>query len=163
MQSKFSQNSVKIQSKFSQNSVKIQSIYSQNAAKIQSKCSQNSVKIQSKCSQNAVFDQFRTFFNQNQAILSSFYFRIFTRCQLSCSGMLAKQFCYFRIGNYPRNPMGHFLDTHETFSTWDASKWNFHALPNKGLISHFQISANQTRDIFPQITFLLTGTPRRFF
>ena len=45
-QSKFSQNSVKIQSK----SVKIQSNFSQNSVKIQSKFSQNSIKIQFKLS-----------------------------------------------------------------------------------------------------------------
>ena len=50
MQSKFSQNSVKIQSKFSQ----MQSKFGQNSVKIRSKCSQNAVKIRSNCSQNEV-------------------------------------------------------------------------------------------------------------
>ena len=68
MQSKCSQNAVKMGSKWSQNSVKMQSKYSQNAVKmkpkfsqkqsnevkLKPKCSQNSVKMQLKCSQNSV-------------------------------------------------------------------------------------------------------------
>ena len=76
MQSKYSQNAVKIQSKFSQmqskavkiqsNAIKIQSKFSQNSAKfsqnsdrIQPKFSQNSVKIQSKFCQNSSWSAYR--------------------------------------------------------------------------------------------------------
>ena len=60
-----------MQSKCSQNSVKIQSKFSKNATKLQSKCSQNAAKMQPKFSQNAEYIRpFRTLFFKS-------YLRIF--------------------------------------------------------------------------------------